>query len=141
MLRLNDGRSRYFQNWDRDRDLLFNGHAHKYLNFPIPPLKRSIGEDAGTISLTLPNVGSAEFGYLPLREWAQQDFIENALLQFWIFIGDNILATYSFSVAERVFSQRVIELRLRQPDDGFARALTAVYDYNLIGETPNYSAF
>jgi hypothetical protein len=67
--------------------------------------------------------------------------IENALLQFWIFMGDNILATYSFSVAERVFSQRAIELRLRQPDDGFARALTAVYDYNLIGETPNYSAF
>jgi hypothetical protein len=140
-LRLSNGQARYFQNWDDTKALIFRGQSYRYLPFPLPPLKRSIGEDATTISLDLPNVGSSEFGYVPLRDWAQQDLIENALIKFEVSDGGNIMQRHSFCVAERIFNEAKIELRLRQPDDGFVRVMTKVYDWRLIGETPNYSAF
>jgi hypothetical protein len=143
LFRLNDGRTRYFQNWQReDKGILsFRGKKYQYLPFPIPPLKREIGENASTISLELPNIGSSEFGYLPIRDWAQEKYIENALIRFEIFDGSNIITRHNFCVAERILKGNTIELRLRQPDDGFVRIMTGVYSYKDVGETPNYSAF
>lgn len=143
-IQLIDGRVRRFQNWQR-QPLYFNARKYVYFNFPLPPLTRSIGERAESVSLILPNVGASEYGYMPLREWAQGSELDNALITFDILDGGNTLYQHSFIVAERVFqsidNRSTIELRLRQPDDRNATVMTAIYSYSNVGEPPSFSAF
>lgn len=147
-VRLTDGRTRRFHNWNRDQTkeiLTFQNKNYKYFSFPVPPLNRTIGERAESVSLILPLVGASEYGYFPLREWIASGALSNALLEFTIFDFAATIYRHHFTVAEIVTTrsegQSVAELRLRQPDDRTSIVMTAVYNHKTIGDSPSYSAF
>lgn len=145
-VRLADGRIRRFQNWARSNDnLTFQNKVYRYFNFPVPPLARTIGERAETVSLALPLVGASEYSYFPLREWIADGSLGNALLEFTLFDFETTIYKHHFIVAEILTfvedGNSTAELRLRQPDDRTAQILTAIYSYRLIGDAPSFSAF
>jgi hypothetical protein len=145
-IRLKD-RTVRLQNWT-PQPLTYKGRLWNYAPFTIPPLARKFGEDAQTITFNLPNIGSSQHGYIPLRDWVQDGTLSRARIIFWIFTsGLNNPMEHQFVVAERIFDETnpsgkgMIQLRLRPPDDRDAIVLTPTITNAIIGETTSFAAF
>jgi hypothetical protein len=135
------------QNWTKQA-LVYKGQIWNYAPFPIPPLTQKLGEDASTITFNLPNIGSSQHGYLPIRDWVQDGSLSRARITFLIFTsGFTNPIEHSFVVAERIFDdtnpsgQGQIQLRLRPPDDRNAIVLTPSITNAELGEIAKFASF
>jgi hypothetical protein len=143
-IKLTDGTVRRIQNWQYD-PLIYKTKSWNYAGFVTPPFNKKIGEDAQSIQLTLPNIGSSQHGYLPVRDWVQNGSFSNAYIIFYLFVDDISISKHVFIVAERSFDdssvdqESIIKINLRQPDDRTALLLTQKFDHKRFGELPQYS--
>jgi len=143
-IKLADGTVRRIQNWNPAPIVYYNKNWN-YAGFAVPPFTKKIGEDAQSIQIVLPNIGSSEHGYLPIRDWCQNGLFANAYVIFYLFIDDLSVAKHVFVVAERSFddsspeSEATIKINLRQPDDRSAIVLTKKFTVKQFGELPQYA--
>lgn len=120
------------------------GKQWNYTGFLVPPFSKKIGEDAQSIQMLLPNMGSSKHGYLPIRDWCQNGMLSNAYVIFYLFVDNLSITKHVFIVAERYFDDSTIEsessikINLRQPDDRSALILTQKFDHKRFGELPQY---
>jgi hypothetical protein len=137
-IKLSDGTSRRIQNWQA-APLNYLNKQWNYLGFDFPSLSKKIGEDAQTIQMVLPNIGSSQHGFLPIRDWCQNGILAGAYVTFYLFV-DNLLTTrHVFIVAERIFEESQgssIKINLRQPDARGATILTQKFTHAKFGELP-----
>jgi hypothetical protein len=110
----------------------------------MPPGAKKMGEDNQSVKITLPNVGSGDFGYLPIRDWAQDGTLSNAYFVITILVDDLPWSEQTYTVTEREFrddgnQSGQIVISLRQPDDAFATILTRTYNEDIIGTGLRYS--
>ena len=138
-IHLSDGTIRRIQNWQYI-PLVWRNKTWNYVDFPIPPLAKKIGEDAQSVILTLPNISSGEHGYLPIRDWIESGNTFGAYLSIYIFNVSEIVTEHVFVVQEQEFDEdngqeAQIKLTLRQPDDRWAQIMTRSLSHNEVGET------
>lgn len=92
----------------------------------------------------MPNAGSGQYGYLPIRDWAQEGVLNNAYFVITTLIDDQPWTEQTYTVAEREFKDDgnqsgQIAISLRQPDDAFATILTQSYSEDIVGTGMRYS--
>ena len=138
-IRLTDGTTRLIQNWQY-LPLVWKGKNWNYLDFPIPSLTKDIGEDARSAILKLPNIGVAETGYFPIRDWIESGAIANAYFDIFIFVDSKVVTQHVLVVREQEISeadgsQGYINLTLRRPDDRMTLMMTRTLGYKEIGES------
>jgi hypothetical protein len=132
----------YLQNWQY-QPLLWKGQNWNYAPFPIPPLARKVGEDSQSITYTIPNISSSQHGNLPIRDWVQDGSLSRARVTFYVFTSESTTPMqHNFVVAERIFdeneSRGQIQIKLRNPKDRNAIALTKTFTNAELGELANY---
>lgn len=138
-IHLSDGTIRRIQNWQY-APLTYRGKLWNYIDFPIPPLAKKIGEDAQSVILSLPNISSGQHGYLPIRDWIESGTMFGAYLTVYVFNAAEIVSEHVFVVQEQEFDESggqedQIKLTLRQPDDRSAQVMTRTLSQNELGET------
>jgi hypothetical protein len=143
-LLLVDGREFFLHNFPQASPLSYRGRTWQYVPFPIPPSQRKMGEDAQSLRITLPNVGSSQHGYLPIRDWAQDGTLDGAYFILTFLVADSPQMEQTFTIAEKEFRDDgengagQLILYLRQPDDAMAMILTDSYTEDLIGPGLQY---
>ncbi len=130
------------QNWQID-PLVYNNTQWIYLPFPIPSFSKKLGEDAQTLQVVLPNIGSDRYGYLPIRDWISEGIVSGAYVTFYIFT-DISQSQHVYRIAEQTFDdaqgqESWIKLNLRQPDDADALVLTGTFTNSLLGASARYA--
>jgi hypothetical protein len=143
---LTDGTISRIQNWDSEV-LNYQGKSWNYLPFNYLPFGGKIGDDNRTISIELPNVGSSQHGYLPVRDWVQNGQLAGAYVTATMFDPNSSLrAEQVYRVAERSLSDTAesgstISIKLRKAEDRFARIMTQTYNNQNIGEGVTVRSF
>jgi hypothetical protein len=122
----------------------YQGKVWNYLPFPMPPGGKKMGEDNQSVKITLPNVGSGQYGYLPIRDWVQEGTLSNAYFVITTLVDDSPWSEQTYTVAEREFKDGEnqggqITISLRLPDDGFAMILGRTYNEDIIGSGLRYA--
>lgn len=110
--------------------------------FPIPSFSKEIGENAQTLQIVLPNLGSDREGYLPIRDWIRLGQLAGAFVTFYLFT-DLGRAEHNYRVAEQAFEdgsgQAWVKINLRQPDDRDALVMTRTYTNADLGISARYA--